>query len=366
MLKKCWGCVRMKKNKILRSWLKVKWQTVQYSKNKIKKAGIAISCNDFTDISNEEALKIINNWRASHAFPLHTFYVNCKNKVKRFNGAIAVQRLKRLESIVDKLSREDEMSIVRMQDLGGCRMIMENIEDVYEVINDIKKSRIRHQLIKTNDYIENPKPYGYRSVHLVYKYYSDKKATYNGMLIEIQVRTRLQHLWATAIEILQIYTKSNLKASMGDEKILRYMELISALFAIKEKTPLSPTVPTSKEQILSELKTLDDVNFFDILDAVKTALKITDINDLKIADKKNGYYILKINFDTKSLNIRYFAPSKIELATRIYEEIERQNTHKQIDVVLVAAADMDTLTKAYPNYFADVNAFKNAVIELIH
>ena len=56
----------------------------------------------------------------------------------------------------------------------------------------LETSRIRHEPKTPKDYIQEPNPStGYRSVHLVYKYKSDKIKEYNGLMIEIQLRTKL-------------------------------------------------------------------------------------------------------------------------------------------------------------------------------
>lgn len=49
------------------------------------------------------------------------------------------------------------MQLYRMQDLGGCRMVVPTIDDVYKYSEQLKLSRIRHELKKENDYIKNPK-----------------------------------------------------------------------------------------------------------------------------------------------------------------------------------------------------------------
>ena len=79
-----------------------------------------------------EALKIIDNWRSAHAYPLHVFYMNLRGKAKLRNDILVVERLKRLESIVGKLQRENGMQLYRMQDLGGCRMVLPTLDEVYE------------------------------------------------------------------------------------------------------------------------------------------------------------------------------------------------------------------------------------------
>lgn len=343
-----------------RLWEEVAWKTIEYSKNKIKQSGAAIAKNDFSKISENDSRIIINNWRAAHAYPLQVIYVYCSNKSKIYKNAIVVQRLKRLESITAKLQRNPEMNIVRMQDLGGCRMIMKNIYDVYDVCESLKHSRMRHKLVRENDYMQSPKSSGYRGVHLIYSYYSESetKSDYNGLLIEIQIRTKLQHLWATAVEVLGLYTHHNLKASQGDTEMLRYMELVSALFAFEEKMPLSKNVPQSKQEILIELSKLDNIKVLDILNAVRVALSTED----NPAKKNAGYYLLIINYEDRHLRIISYPKRQIIQATKMYEDLE---TNKKFDVVLVSASSMKNLKKAYPNYFADVSEFVRKVKQII-
>jgi (p)ppGpp synthase/HD superfamily hydrolase len=178
------------------------WKKVEYSKNQIVHAGKIIRNGTATSDEIRVARKIIDNWRASHAFPLQVFYVHLKRLTYSISPDIVVaQRLKRLDSIISKLQREPTMSLWTMQDIGGCRVIVPSVDSVYEVAKRYKRSRVRHQIKNEYDYITNPKCSGYRSLHLVYQYQSDKKNEYNrNMLIEIQVRTKLEHLWATAVE----------------------------------------------------------------------------------------------------------------------------------------------------------------------
>lgn len=217
---------------------KEKWEVPKYSGNQINKAGKIIADPFSTSEERKKALVILNNWRAAHAYPLQ---IICSNLRKKNPNAIVVQRLKRLESITGKIQRFPEMQLYKMQDLGGCRVIVDTIEQVYEAVDKYKNSRIRHILKREYDYIANPKQSGYRSYHMVYQFYSDKKDTYNkNMFIEVQFRTKLQHMWATAVEMMGIYTNSNLKSSQGDYDILRFFELVSSIFAIEEKMPVCP------------------------------------------------------------------------------------------------------------------------------
>lgn len=346
------------------------WEIPKYSKSEINKAGktiVSINTVSLRDINItlgdiEEANNILNNWRAVHAYPLH---VICSNLRLCNPNAIVVQRLKRLDSIIDKLKRNPDMNLYRMQDLGGCRVIVDNVDQVYETANKYKNSRIRHILKREYDYIQNPKDSGYRSYHMVYQFHSDKKETYNrNMLIEIQFRTKLQHIWATAVEMMGIYTNSNLKSSQGDQDTLRFFILVSSLFAIRENMPVCPNTSSFADELINEIIQIDqNSNIIMKLKAINQAIQTTEYNENFYL--KNGYYLLILNYNEPSLNIETFKPSEFELAANIYRKIESELQTK-IDTVLVSVKSFNELKEAYPNYFIDISQFlkvlKNTII----
>lgn len=328
------------------------WETPKYSKSEINKAGSIIADPSSSKEDRDSALTILNNWRAAHAYPLQ---VICSNLRLRNPEAIVVQRLKRLDSIIGKIERFPDMSLYRMQDLGGCRVIVDTIDQVYEAIEKYKSSRIRHILKREYDYIQNPKDSGYRSYHMVYQFQSDKKETYNkNMLIEIQFRTKLQHIWATAVEMMGIYTKSNLKSSIGDEDILRFFILVSSVFAKMETMPICPNTDDNYNILIAEIRQIDNkLNIISRLSALSVAINHTNTDRMM---KGKGYYVLILNYKNKLLKVRGFSSTQIELATKIYNQIEATN-NPDIDVVLVSATSFDSLKAAYPNYFTDISQF---------
>lgn len=328
------------------------WEVPKYSKSQINKAGKIIADSSSTKDERDNALMILNNWRAAHAYPLQ---VICSNLRLRNPNAIVVQRLKRLDSITGKIERFPDMSLYRMQDLGGCRVIVDTIDQVYEAINKYKNSRVRHILKREYDYIENPKKSGYRSYHMVYQFHSDKKDTYNkNMLIEIQFRTKLQHIWATAVEMMGIYTKSQLKANKGNKDILRFFVLISSVFAKMENMPICPNTINDYNVLISEVRQIDTkLNLVSRLSALSVAINHTNASKTM---KGKGYYVLILNYKNKLLRVRGFSTNQIELATKVYNEIEATN-NSDVDVVLVSATSFDSLKAAYPNYFTDISQF---------
>lgn len=330
---------------------KNKWEVPKYTKSEINKAGKIIADPFSTPKEREEALVILNNWRAAHAYPLQ---VICSNLRQKNPNAIVVQRLKRLESITGKIQRFPEMQLYKMQDLGGCRVIVDTIEQVYEAIDKYKSSRIRHILKREYDYIANPKESGYRSYHMVYQFHSESKDTYNkNMFIEIQFRTKLQHMWATAVEMMGIYTKSNLKSSQGDYDILRFFTLVSSLFAIQEKMPICPNTSDWADELISEIKYLDNKN--NIISTLSGLnVSINHASNKYNQKDKNLYYIILLNYDKMTVTVKPFKSSNLETATKLYGKIEQGSN---INVVLVSASSFETLRLAYPNYFADISYF---------
>lgn len=333
------------------------WEVPKYSKSEINKAGSIIADSSSSKEDRDNALMILNNWRAAHAYPLQ---VICSNLRLRNPNAIVVQRLKRLDSITGKIERFPDMSLYRMQDLGGCRVIVDSIDQVYEAVDRYKKSRIRHILKREYDYIENPKESGYRSYHMVYQFQSDKKETYNkNMLIEIQFRTKLQHIWATAVEMMGIYTKSNLKSSQGDKGILRFFTLVSSVIALQENMLVCPNTSDSIQEIITEIQDLNlKHRILHILSGINLTIDYTE----KISINKNTYYLLILDYETRKVEIRSFKQSMLEAATNAYDKIENE-TDK--NVVLVSAKSFNELREAYPNYFVDISDFINMVNNII-
>ncbi len=339
---------------------KLSWEQPQYSKNKIEKAGKILAKESPANAEIIDALNVLNNWRSSHAYPLHVI----TNNLKRNNpNAIVVQRLKRLDSIVGKIRRFPEMSLYKMQDLGGCRVIVDSINEVYSSVARFKNSHVRHIFKKENDYILNPKESGYRSYHMVYQYQSADNDIYNkNMLIEIQFRTKLQHIWATAVEVMGVYTKSHLKASQGNEDILRFFVLASSIFAQMENMPICPNTINHRDLLILEMKEIDDrLNLTSKLSAIKVAIEHTNKNK-KFEGK--GYYLLRLNLQEKYVKINAYNTTEITLATEVYNKIEAAN-NKNMDTVLVSATSFEDLQQAYPNYFADISTFVNMMRSLL-
>lgn len=327
---------------------------MKYSRNQINKAGKKLlSAN--TQEEREQSLDIINDWRSLHLHPLETLK---KQLVRIFNETgikpiLISQRLKRLSSIEYKLDLNPEMGLGGMQDIGGFRAVLKDMRDLYsarDVIMDAFKS---HTLERITDYVDCPKQSGYRSIHLVYRYKS-KNNDWDGARIELQIRTKLQHNWATAVETAGIYTKTSLKSSQGADLWLDSFKVISSLFAIIENAPVMEEHRNLTEEQLMVLcyEYNKKLNICDVLKALRVTIKVFE-------EKKDNadYYLLNINFVDKNVSIETFSKSELSRATQEYMQLEQTIEESKNAVVLVATASFEDLREAYPSYFLDTSEF---------
>src|SRR4051812_40954269 len=125
----------------------LEWIEPKYSKEHVNKAG-KLLCNPVNTYDEYlNATTVFQNWRAAHAFPMQVMldFVR-KSSIRVDKNALAVQRLKRVPSILAKLIRQQNMSLSRMEDIGGCRIVVENSNYVNKIYEDLKKSRTKHVL----------------------------------------------------------------------------------------------------------------------------------------------------------------------------------------------------------------------------
>ena len=131
---------------------------------------------------------------------------NQRNPIEMINS-----RVKKPKSIVEKLQRRGfEISLESMEknldDVAGIRIICSFLDDIYEVADMlIRQDDVK--VIAVKDYIQNPKPNGYRSYHMIIEipvFFSDSK---KPIRVEVQIRTIAMDFWASLDHQLK-YKKS--------------------------------------------------------------------------------------------------------------------------------------------------------------
>lgn len=359
------------------------WAARIYSKGRIDRAGRGLASpqaldaeGEFEDyvkrlIQREEDIRIVDNWRACHAYPLQVVKMTLLRRAKKIDPeALIAQRLKRRPSIEVKLRDNENMKLSQMHDIGGCRAVLSTVKHVHALVKKYKDFHAKSPRDRSDwdgsddfDYIARPKPDGYRSVHLVFRFKSpsDERAIYNGQRIEIQIRSRLQHAWATAVETAQLFTGQALKSRVkrASDDWLRFFALTSSAFAIRERSAPVPGTPDTRDEIVAQLR--------EIMLRTDIMQSLRDWNDtvhlLEVREAPEAYFhVLTLDLAKRTLNVRSFRRDEAMASQAAYDKAEKE-TEKDpnAQVVLVSVEDLDSLRKAYPNYYVDTKGFMDSV-----
>ncbi len=336
-----------------------------YTKSQIRKAGEILKepgCH-----SEEElgwAFQVVQNYRSLFRVPLSTFNASLRERLKhrKIRAEFVAQRIKRLPTILDKLQRFKDMQLHRMQDIGGLRAVlpdMKALDALYQAYtgNQRKGRPFLHELIRKDDYVSFPKPSGYRGRHLVFRYHNEREemSDFDGLTIEMQFRTKLQHIWATAVETFEAYLGEKFKYSMGNADWLEFFALLSSSFALEEKQPLVPAhCGMSQEQIHNAIR--EKVRQLNVLHYISTFSKVTSSLP-HIKNQGAAYFVLIFDAKEKDSWVRVF--KDYEQAYKIYSGEERRSREEPArQIVLVKLDSVSKLTRAYPNYFANLRELK--------
>lgn len=349
--------------------------TLRNSRSQVDRVGRELVQSADTESISDSALSILNDWRSFHTFPLNSITVVLKQKAQRIQkDALVVQRLKRVRSILSKLIREPHMRLIQMQDIGGCRAVFDNIDSVYNLKDSYLDGKGQYEIVHVDDYIRAPKPSGYRSLHLILKYNSLKYPEYNKLLLEVQVRSAVQHAWATAVETVGAVIGQALKSSEGEERWLKYFQYASMALEYVEQPMFTTIIPKSLGEISRNLASLDkELHVTKKLRSYRDALKATE----NIGTQKDGYFLLVLFPAQPELKIFYFSKRKAEEAYRQYERYERMLplhssglqlslfpemvNYSGAQAVLVGAESFLSLRQSYPNYYLDTDIFLNTL-----
>jgi len=173
-------------------------------------------------------------------------------------------RLKRTTSIMEKMARKNiPFSLENIEkyihDIAGVRVICSYMDDIYSIAEAlIKQDDIT--LIEQKDYIANPKPNGYRSLHLIVGvpvYFAEHKKI---MKVEVQIRTIAMDSWASLEHQLR-YKQQVLNSEEISEQLKECADLIanidSRMLSIRKKIEANSSNLTEEEILLNKLSKID-------------------------------------------------------------------------------------------------------------
>jgi putative GTP pyrophosphokinase len=104
----------------------------------------------------------------------------------------------------------------RIRDIAGVRVVCSFVSDVYTVAEMLTRQQ-DVTLLQTKDYIAEPKPNGYRSLHLIVEipvFLSDRVVS---VPVEVQLRTVAMDFWASLEHKIHYKFEKDVPAALRDE-----------------------------------------------------------------------------------------------------------------------------------------------------
>ena len=314
------------------------------SKSRVNRAGDNVRAGALT----AEDLDVIEEWRAAHRGVLNTFQAILRNRT-RGKGITVAQRHKRKRTIFEKLSRLPRMQLSRMDDIAGCRLIFLSVQELYAFRTRFHRARFNHKRrneLDKYDYMKRPKMTGYRGVHDVYEYdvRSDIGKSLEGLYVEIQYRTLVQHAWATAVELIGFVTESQPKFQAGDKRYEEAMALASEILARAFENSKGTFSDLEDRDVVKQFLEFDhDLGLLRTLRGLNAA-------DKAVTENRNAILIFG---SSGELEIRSYRDATDALQALFL--LEKQ--HPDRDIVLVRADTSDEVRIAFKNYFSDARDF---------
>ncbi len=336
------------------------------TRSQIKALGKKLRHIKSDDALYDDDLAVLNWWRSHHE-PSLRYYANFLKRQAldlglTHNQFTVIHRIKRIQSIILKLKRYPTMQLSTMDDVAGLRIVLPSIEDVYQLTNKLKEKTTRNEILKISNYISRPKDDGYRSTHIVYRI--NKSPT---VQMEIQLRSSLQHIWATGVEVFGTLERTSFKTGEGSENWKTFFRLLSSRFAIKEGSPINQehelfSISQLNEKLTTLIRTL---NVIEQLSAY-TSIYSSNWRENRAKGRSGKYALLTLDATCHTTNVQIYPESKYSEALDAYSAIEKiHHSSQEINVVLVNLDNIENLERAYPNYFMDTKLLSQTLSKIV-
>jgi putative GTP pyrophosphokinase len=348
------------------------------SKRAVNRSGEIIAFNK----AKQDDISLVDQWRSSHAYVLNTFQIFFKRRVAEHNREIEfAQRLKRRNTIIDKLQRRTEDGgrligdVTSMQDFAGCRLIfpdMSTLNSFRDFLYSSEKMRSVFHVLKHAEhpdkfnYFETPKWTGYRGIHEIFIHRprphrrgEDVAKPWRNLLCEIQYRTRIQHAWATALEISDFLDGERTKFALQETDVnprVAFFRLVSELLARYHENAAHALLDLSIDDLRDQIRELDAT--LGIMGRLRAMRAVEDFPQLK---RHNVLNVVKGDSHEPKLEVFVFNNS----VDAIKKSQELESSSESLNAVYVASDRPGELRRAYKNYFNDPLDFVELVTQAL-
>lgn len=330
-----------------------------YSKHQVSRAGERVASSSKKGEAIED-FAIIGAWRAIHGEPLKEMLEVVSEVAKDFPGAYVAGRLKRVETIIEKLRRPGfTHDLKTLDDIAGCRLVLPEFSDITSAVQTLEA---QPGFWRKKDYISEPKKDGYRGVHTLHRC-DAVQAGVSCLRVEVQVRSSLQHAWSTAVESYDLRPGPKMKFGGGTEAEKRFFLLVSELFAQVEVGNLKDGLDLNDIQVkIAELKRIESsVHIISWLEGFSRSVSFIQSTE-DLAD--SHAFLITFNYDSQFITIRPFGSEEMNQAPSDYSRAEEDAEDNEV-ILLVQANSLEEIQAAYPNYFSDISLFLNQLKEIL-
>ena len=188
---------------------------VRLTKGQVDRLGDRLRKGDIGD----DDLRLLDNYRRSFS----EAYEIVVGQIRDQLGLEPTGRQEKTTPSIKAKLRRQSIRLSQMQDIAGCRIVVTDLLTQDEAVGRLNTS---FDNVEIDDRREKPS-HGYRAVHVIVEI--------SGKLIEIQVRTALQHLWAEVSEKLADVDPS-IKYGVGDRDMLIALNVMSKKIRDQELT----------------------------------------------------------------------------------------------------------------------------------
>jgi ppGpp synthetase/RelA/SpoT-type nucleotidyltranferase len=320
------------------------------SKTRIDKAGRSLAYPAELTLESMELEEDFDEYRISHLEPLSLTTLELQSWLHGYGGSYYIaQRVKRKPQIVRKLRRLS-VRLTQLQDIGGCRIIVEHNENVDKLIAFIKDNVIKSASFavkRVTDYREKGRDEtGYRSAHLLLER--------DGRSLELQVRSRIQHYWAESIERTSVIYGQHLKEQEGDPAVIAYFKQLSDVF-YEIESGRDPSVQAKvaldrmRERAQHIIYEADRNRVFDskVNEDIVRTLTNAQGNEGALTN-----WIMVFNWNTGDFVTWDVVGREAESAKAKYTHYERQfSSDAGFEVVMIGSSDISTVRQTHSHYF---------------
>jgi len=334
------------------------------SKTRIDKAGLALSKAKYKN--DDELLEledVFDEYRKAHLQPLSETTIELQHLLTNYGSPYYIaQRLKRKPQIVRKLNRLS-VRLTQLQDIGGCRIIVQNNSDVDKLFDYLSKQVSAQKIFtidKSTDYRERGRDdTGYRALHVILKR--------SGMHLELQIRSRIQHYWSESIERTSVIYGHHLKEKEGDPQVIQYFKTISDVFCeIEANRKPTITQRLAVDQLRSSCEQIiqgsDKHKIFDSFvneDIIRTLTEKESRNSGRLNN-----WILIFNWNSGQFVSWDIVGRNSDEAVEAYIEYERMYSAEDgYEVVLIGSSEIATVRQTHSHYFG-IETYENILESL--